>query len=195
MTINSIKSCSENKISNCVNKLYLWQALWWGCEFSIHENEGLRLRTLWPSSSTAQEMPAQHKYQLNLALHWDLLASRKHWILYHERSEMEKCTTTHRLLFWSGPIWQQINKVQCFLFFTGRALHSFLRTIRRTRYSPAQMLKSEPCSSQNPITSIAFLVPFLPQRSMEAGAGEEPPSATEREREETLLPWCATAFS
>jgi len=47
------------------------------------------------------------------------------------------------------------------------------------------------------ITAIALLVPFVPQRSMEAGSGEEPPSASEREREreEALLPWCATAFS
>lgn len=33
------------------------------------------------------------------------------------------------------------------------------------------------------ITSIALLVPFVPQRSVEAGAGEKPPSASERERE------------
>lgn len=83
----------------------------------MRENEGLRLRTLGSPSSTAQEVPARHKHQFNLALYWDLLASRKHWKLYHEQTEMNMNTTTHRLLFWSGPIWHQINKVQCFLFF------------------------------------------------------------------------------
>ena len=81
------------------------------------EKENLRLRTLWPPSSTTQEVPAQHRHQLSLALHWDLLASRRYWKLYHEWSEKEKNITTHRLFFWSGPIWHQINKVQCFLFF------------------------------------------------------------------------------
>lgn len=45
------------------------------------------------------------------------------------------------------------------------------------------------------IKSIALLVPFVPQRNVEARSGEEPPSASVSEREETLLPWCASAFS
>lgn len=112
VNISGARSWSENKISYYMNKLNLWQVRW-AWKFSMPENKGLSLRTSWPASSTIQEVRAQCKYQLSPALHWVLLASRvkKHWKLYHTGCEMEKNTTTHRLLFWSHPICLQINKL------------------------------------------------------------------------------------
>lgn len=70
-----------------------------------------------------------------------------------------------------------------FIQYTVRALHSCSQTIKKSRYSPAQMLESDECSSQKIIASIGLRVPFALQRSVEAGVGEETPSASKRERE------------
>jgi len=44
------------------------------------------------------------------------------------------------------------------------------------------------------IKSIALLVPFVPQRSVEARSGEEPPSASVSEKEGTVAMVCKCFF-
>lgn len=81
------------------------------------ENKGLRLRTLWSSSSIAQEVPLQHKHRLNPALHCDLLASKSTENCTMSKVRWKGTTTRQRVLFRIDPIRHQINKVHWFLFF------------------------------------------------------------------------------
>lgn len=195
------------------------EALWWRCDFSMHENEGLRLRTfwlydlrtLWPPSSTVQEV-TNISTNINSALPFSGICwppeSTENFV-----SELKwKRVPQHRLLFWSSPIWHQINKVQYFLFFTvtirkpaclwqSAKSYSILDELYRAAYRPSgrPVIHQPKCSrvtcavhKNNYIYSTSC--PFCsPEKCGSWGWWRA--TLCIWEREETLLPWHATVFS
>lgn len=166
----------------------VWVSHTWG-------NKDLIWRILWPPSRTGQKALAWHRLHLNFAFHGDLLASRRHGKLYC--GEVKWRTAQHRERS-SKMVLLDTNLVYHFLFFAVPKMKPALQQIYTVACESSTQLLTDHQEKQvftslnarkwgvqftKTITSIALLVPFVLHRSVEAGVGEETPSASKRERE------------